>query len=230
MAADADARLDPTDLDADAAARGGVYGVLARAFDHPDEALHAALVDGSLAAAVDAMLARTALDATVAGIETGDDHDTLCARYNDAFVVGFSEYENPMDGSLDATGPPVPLYESAHRPDVSWTDVNLDLARAYDYYDVAVATENREHHDHLRLECEFAGYLARREASVDGDDAAAARLDFLDRHLRPLVEGVVGAARDEPGLDCYRGLVDLLDAFTAADRDDLADRLAGDSA
>lgn len=220
-------RIDDEDLDADAGARGAVYALLARAFTHPDEVFYDALADGSVAAQLETLLETVSLTVDVVGPTTEDDYETLCARYNDLFVVGYSEYEDRTDGSLNATGPPVPLYESAYRADVSWNDVNLDLARAYDYYDLGVDTADRDHHDHLRLQLEFAGYLARRDALV-GDGADAARLDFLDRHLRVVVEGVIDRLAAEPGTGAYGDFAALLEAFTAADRTDLVNRLEGE--
>lgn len=221
---EASAEVPIDEIDIDAGSRGAVYALLARSFAHPDEAFYDALRRGDVAAQFETLLDATTLTVAAAGPTTDDDYETLCARYNDLFVVGFSEYEDRTDGTLNATGPPVPLYESAYRSDVSWTDVNLDLARAYDYYDLGINTSDRDNHDHLRLLLEFAGYLARRESLVD-DGADAARLDFLDRHLRVAVEGVTERIAAEPGTGAYGDIATLLDAFSAADRSDLMARL-----
>jgi DMSO reductase family type II enzyme chaperone len=223
-----DPPLNADDVDPDAAARGTVYAVLASAFEHPDGTLYDSLADGSLGTQLAALCERTPLDLSTVAVATDDDYDTLCARYNDLFVVGYSEYEDRTDGSLSTDEPPVPLYESAYRPEASWTDVNLDLARAYDYYGMRPAASDREHHDYLGLVLEFAGYLARREAVADGPDAGRARLDLLDRHLRILVEGVVERIEEEPNTGVYGGFARFVDEFTAADRADLAARLEGD--
>ena len=212
----------------DAGARGGLYALLARAFRPPDEALHRAFSNGAFGDELAALLDRTALSVSVPSFETDDDPDLLSARYNDLFVIGYSEYLDRTDGTLDANEPPVPLHESAYRTDVSWNDVNLDLARAYDYFGVAIPEERREHHDHIRLLLEFAGYLARQEA-VGGDETALARLDFLDRHLRIAVEGIADRIADEPGTKAYGALATVCDRVTAADRDDLAARLEGEN-
>ncbi len=244
-AADEDSAVSKTvvEPDPDAAARGTAYALLARAFSHPDEGFHEALRAGEVAEQFASLLDRTPLDVDVPLPRTDDDYETLCARYNDLFVVGHAEYEDRTDGSLNATGPPVPLYESEYRPDVSWNDVNLDLARAYDYYDLTVDTDDREHHDHLRLQLEFAGYLARRAAVEEEGEtsdasrsssehrsdggADAARLDFLDRHLRHVAEGVAEKVAEEPGTGAYGEFAALLDAVTAADRAELVERLEG---
>ncbi|MFC7045726.1 molecular chaperone TorD family protein [Halobacteriaceae archaeon GCM10025711] len=215
-------RLDG--VDTDPAARGAVYTLLARTFDQPDEALYEALADGSLAEQVADLVDQTRLTVTPPSLTTDDDYETLCARFNDLFAIGFSEYLDRTDGTLSSTGPPVPLYESAYRPETSWNDVNLDLARAYDYFDVEIASENRENHDHVQLELEFMGYLARREAALD-ESVARARLDFHDRHLRVFATGLTERIGDEDGTDVYGDLVGFLDAFSAADVDDLAVRI-----
>lgn len=216
----------PTDADPDAAARGGVYALAARAFTEPDPELYEAVASDALDEECRALVERTGLDVAPPDLTTGDDRERLCARYNDLFVVGHTVVEDRTDGTIDAEGPDVSLYESAYRPDASWTDVNLDLARAYDYFGVEVDEERRENHDHLRLELEFAGYLCRREAAVD-PDAARARLDFLDRHLAVCAEGVADALADEPGTDVFGELAAFVDRFVAADTVDLDERLEG---
>jgi DMSO reductase family type II enzyme chaperone len=215
---------ETTSVDADAGARGALYGLLASLFETPSEDLHDAAASGELHDSVASLVGRTTLDVDVPPLTTGDDRSTLSARYNDLFEIGFAEYENPMDGTLASEGPPVPLYETAYREDVSWNDVNLDLARAYDYFGIEIDTENREHHDRLPLQLEFAGYLARREAAVD-EDAAAARLDFLDRHLRHVSGGVAERIDAESGTGLYGDAAALLESVVDADRRDLGDRL-----
>jgi DMSO reductase family type II enzyme chaperone len=216
---------DPMDgLDEDAAARGAVYATLAKAFEYPEESFHSAAADGTLEADLNACLDRTTLDVSVPSLTTDDDYETLAARYNDIFELGYSEYTDRTDGSLEAEGPPVPLYESKYRSDHSWNDVNLDLSRAYSYYGLEIDQDERDNHDALTYELEFAGYLARREAAV-GEDAAIARLDFHDRHLGHAAAGVADRLADEPGTDIYGGFGELLEAFVRADRNDLAERL-----
>ena len=218
---------DPMDdIDEDAAARGAVYATLAKAFEYPEESFHEAAANGSLEADLRACLDRTGLEVAVPSLSTDDDYETLAARYNDIFELGYSEYTDRTDGSLEAEGPPVPLYESKYRPDHSWNDVNLDLSRAYSYYGLEIDQEQRDNHDAVTYELEFVGYLARREAAV-GEDAAIARLDFHDRHLGHAAAGVADRLADEPGTDIYGGFGELLEAFVRADRNDLAARLEG---
>lgn len=219
----------PTDADPDAAARGALYALAARAMTEPDDDLYEALESGALDRECRRLLDRTDLDVEPPDLTTDDDRQTVSARFNDLFVLGHAEYEDRTDGTIDAEGPAVSLYESGYRPEASWNDVNLDLARAYDYFGVEVDTERRENHDHYRLELEFAGFLCRREAAVD-PDAARARLDFLDRHLAVLAEGVAEALADEPGTGYYGELADFCRRLAAADTDDLADRLEGERA
>ncbi|WP_372480777.1 molecular chaperone TorD family protein [Halomicrobium sp. HM KBTZ05] len=216
----------PDDLDVDAAARATLFRTLAHAFRHPDEAFHEAATEGTLDADIEACVAQTTLDVAAPDCTTDDDYETLAARYNDIFELGYSEYTDRTDGSLDARGPPVPLYESKYRPDRSWNDVNLDLARAYDYYGLAIDQDDRDNHDALAYELEFAAFLARREAAVD-ESAAAARLDFHDRHLGHLAAGVADRLADEPGTGVYGRLGQFMERVVRADRNDLAARLEG---
>lgn len=211
-------------VDSDAGARGAVYALAARAFTEPDDELYAALADGSFDDEFAELVERTDLDVDPPDMIVEDDHDTLAARYNDLFVVGYSEVIDGTDGTIDSQGPPVSLYESAYRSEVSWNDVNLDLARAYEFFGVEIDQDDRKHHDHVRLELEFVGYLCRVAAVVD-DDAERARLDFHDRHLTVLLSGLAEALESEPGTSIYGRLAGFLDAFASADVDDLAARL-----
>lgn len=222
--ADPEAEALVEDVESETAARGAVYALAARAFAEPDDDLYGALADGSLDEEFAALVDRTALDVDPPDLTVADDQDTLAARYNDLFVVGYSEVVDGTDGTIDSQGPPVSLYESAYRSEVSWNDVNLDLARAYEFFGVEIDQEDRRHHDHVRLELEFAGYLCRVAAAVD-DDAERARLDFHDRHLTVLLSGLSEALDEEPGTSVYGRLASFLAAFASADVDDLAERL-----
>ncbi len=211
------------ELDVDAGARGAIYALLARLFTEADEELYAALSAGEVTTEFDALLDQTSLDVEPPNLTVTEDREDLSARYNDLFVVGYSEVVDKTDGTVYNEGPPVSLYETDYRPNVSWNDVNLDLARAYEYFGCEVDREVRRNHDHLRLELEFMGYLCRREAAVDSD-VAAARLDFHDRHLRVFAEGLAEALGTEPGTGLYGRLGGFLNGFTSADVDDLAAR------
>jgi DMSO reductase family type II enzyme chaperone len=212
----------------DAGARGGVYALAARALDHPDEAFYGELAAGRADDLFATLVDRSDLDVRPPDATVDEDRETVAARFNDLFVVGYSEVVDRTDGTVENYGPPVSLYESDYRPEVSWNDVNLDLARAYEYFGCRVDQETRRNHDHVRLQLEFMGYLCRREAAVD-PDVAAARLDFHDRHLRVVTEGIADALGDEPGTGLYGRLADFLDRFTAADVEDLAARREGES-
>ncbi|MFB6132830.1 MAG: molecular chaperone TorD family protein [Halanaeroarchaeum sp.] len=197
---------DPT-----AVARGTIYGTLAALFEEPDEEIYRALADGQLATELEVLLDRADLDVAIPALATDDDYELLCARFNDVFEVGYPE-------------PPVPLYESAHRTDGEWEDVNLDLARAYDYFGVSIDESVRDHHDHLQLELEFAGYLSRVAATGDEDGVRRARRDFLDRHLDPFVSAVATELDDEVETGVYADIVDATESFVAADLADLTNR------
>ncbi len=120
------------------------------------------------------------------------------ARYNDIFDSATASTRTGPTARSTARGRRISLYESSYRPDAAWNDVNLDLARAYDYFGLEIDREARDNHDYLPYELEFASYLARREAAV-GEDAAIARLDFHDRHLGHAAAGVADRLADEPG-------------------------------
>lgn len=179
----------PEDVAVDPAARAALYSLLARAFEHPDEEFHAAASEGALNGEISQYLSETTLGIAAPNLTVEESDEALSARYNGLFTVGHARYTDRTDGSLDSEGPPVPLYESSYR-EASWNDVNRDLARAYDYFGLAVDEDEREHHDYLPLLLEFAAYLSRREA-LGEEDAARARRDVLDRHLDPFTEALV---------------------------------------
>ena len=234
----------PTDaVDEETAARGSVYALAAAAFAEPSQGAYERFADGSLDEAMATLVERTDLDVDPPDLTVEDDRETLAARYNDLFVVGYSEVIDGTDGTVESQGPPVSLYESTYRQDVSWNDVNLDLARAYEHFGCEIGGDERRHHDHVRLELEFAGYLCRLAAASDGGGAATAtgdgdppadtepanldraRLDFHDRHLSVLASGLRSGLDEEPGTSAYGRLARFLDAFVDADVDDLAVRL-----
>ncbi|WP_136602624.1 molecular chaperone TorD family protein [Salinigranum halophilum] len=211
----------------DVGARGGVYALAAKTFDQPSEAFYQELATGRIDDFFAGLVDQSGLDVEPPDATVDEDRQTVAARFNDLFV-GYSEVVDKTDGTVDNYGPPVSLYESDYRPEVSWNDVNLDLARAYEYFGCQVNQETRRNHDHVRLQLEFMGYLCRREATVD-PDVAAARLDFHDRHLRVVTEGIADMLGNEPGTGLYGRLADFLDRFTAADVEDLAARREDES-
>ena len=223
------ARIDPSRIDRQAAARSGVYALLATLFDEPSEAVYERLASGRIDTTCRDLIDRTGLDVDPPDLTVDDDHETLCARFNDLFTIGYAEYEDRTDGSLDSRGPPVSLYESAYRPEASWNDVNLDLARAYDYFDLEVDQSVRDNQDFLPYQLEFAGYLARLEAA-SSTDAARGRLDLADRHLRVVAEGIANRTGAESGAGIYGELAAFLDRFVTADQAALAERFEGGDA
>src|SRR6056297_3333556 len=116
----------PDDVDPEPGARGAVYALVARAFTDPDDELYEAIASGSLTAEFTTLVDRSGLDVTPPELTVEDDHETVSARFNDLFVVGYSEVIDKTDGTVENYGPPVSLYESDYRPEVSWNDVNLD--------------------------------------------------------------------------------------------------------
>lgn len=213
MSAPATTPTPPTD-DVTEVARGTVYGSLARLFEEPSEQLFAALETGLLFEEFEELIDQADLDVPVPSVRTEDDYELLCARFNDIFVVGYPD-------------PVIPRYESEH-VDEPWNQVNLDLTRLYDYFDVAVDQEEREHHDYLVIELEFAGYLSRLAATGE-TDAKRARADFLERHLLPFVESIESAIENEHETGIYTDVVEFTAAFVRADIERLREQLEAPS-
>lgn len=209
MSAPATTPTPPTD-DETEVARGTIYGSLARLFEEPSEQLYAALETGTLFEELGELIDQADLDVPVPAVRTEDDYELLCARFNDIFVVGYPD-------------PVIPRYESEH-VDEPWDQVNLDLTRLYDYFDVAVDQEEREHHDYLVIELEFAGYLSRLAATGE-TDAQRARADFLDRHLLPFVESIESGIEKEHETGIYTDVVEFTAAFVRADIERLREQM-----
>jgi len=220
-------RLDPDEVRTDPAARGVLYQTLARTFEHPTEDLQAELADGRVASGIRDAVGKTCLDVTVPDLDPGEEYEALSARYNRLFALGMETVTDRTDGSVEKEGPAVSLYESGHRDDATWNTINEDLARAYEYYGLSVETDERDHHDNLGLQLEFAGYLARR-AALGEDDAAAARRDFLDRHLTVFASSMREALAETDAAGVYADLALLLDRVVTADHAELTDRLGDD--
>lgn len=217
------ATLDASSIDRDPAARGVLYQTLSQAFEHPTEDLYRDLADGQIERGLRTTVDRTALDVSVPDLAPEGDYKRLSSRYNRLFALGSAVVTDRTDGSVDTEGPAVSLYEASHR-EATWNTINVDLARAYEFYDLSVDTAERDHHDNLRLQLEFAGYLARREAIGEGD-AAAARRDLLDRHLTVFASSLRDDLDATPVAGLFADLAQFLDAVVEADHADLIDRL-----
>lgn len=204
-------------------ARGALYGLCSRLFTDPDDELYELLADGTVTAECRELLEQTTLSVEPPDLTVAEEHETLSARFNDLFVIGYSEVVDKTDGTMNNQGPPVSLYESDYRAERSWNDVNVDLARAYEFFGCEVDSEVRRNHDHLRLELEFMSYLCRREAAVD-PGVAAARIDFHDRHLRGFAAGLADAVAAESGTGLFGRAAAFLDRFSKADIEELAAR------
>ncbi len=183
-------------------ARGTIYGALARLYEEPSEELYGGLETGGLFDELRELVAESDLDVEVPAVSTEDDHELLCARFNDIFVVGYPD-------------PVIPRYESEHL-DTPWDQINLDLTRLYDYFDVSVDQDEREHHDYLVIELEFAGYLSRLAATGE-TDAMRARADFLEKHLLPFLESIESAIESEHETGIYSEVVAFSARFARAD-------------
>ena len=223
---DAADRVDPERIDQQAMARGGIYTVVAKLLDEPDAAIYERLQSGELQETVDRLVEASGLAVEPPDLTVEDDHDTLCARFNDLFTIGYAEYEDRTDGSLNSEGPAVSLYETSYRPEASWNDVNLDLARAYSYFGLEIDQSARDNHDYLPYQLEFAGYLARQEAA-GASDVAKARLDLHDRHLHVVTGGLAERIGQEPGTALFGEVAAFAERFVTADQQDLADRFEG---
>lgn len=198
-------------VDERVAARGTVYGTIAGLFEEPEEDVFENLANGAMSDDLSLLVDQSGLEVEVPTLVPSDDYDLLCARFNDIFEIGYPD-------------PPVPLYESEYRENGNWDETNMDLARVYDFFGVSVDDSQREHHDHLQLELEFVGYLGRLAATTEDIGVRKARLDFLDRHLVPFLQGIESAIQEETNTGIYTDLVVFGTKFAAKDLSELESR------
>jgi DMSO reductase family type II enzyme chaperone len=196
-----------------AALRSRLYSVLAIAFSFPDEELHTAIRDGSVAQAI-ADLAR-ALPHGLAGAATPD-----LATAPESRVELESEYIRLFD--VGAAGPPCPLYGGVYGGDRM--KVMEDAVRFYNFFALRLAPTLHELPDHITTELEFLHYLTFREAEacesgIDPAPLLRAERDFLARHLCRWVPQLrARLAKQKTTWAFFPALVRFAEAYFAADR------------
>jgi DMSO reductase family type II enzyme chaperone len=195
-----------------AALRSRLYAVLAIAFGFPDEELHAAIRDGSVARAITDVV--TALPHGLGGAAT-----LGLATAPDAQVELESEYIRLFD--VGAAGPPCPLYGGVYGGDRM--KVMEDAVRFYNFFALRLAPTLHELPDHVTTELEFLHYLTFREAEaheqgVDPASLLRAERDFLARHLCRWVPKLRARLAKQTTCAFFPALVQFAEAFFAADR------------
>lgn len=93
-----DEELPSGAIDDETVARGSVYALAAAAFTEPSQGVYEHFADGSLDDAVATLVEQSGLDVEPPDLTVEDDRETLAARYNDLFVVGYSEVIDGTDG------------------------------------------------------------------------------------------------------------------------------------
>jgi DMSO reductase family type II enzyme chaperone len=130
-----------------------------------------------------------------------------------------SEYLSSFDLALAGPSLPCPLYESAYREEeTSSRDITEELLRFYDHFNVKLSDKEKDYPDHLAVELEFMGFLAKKEADAveQGRDPAAyrrAQLDFLERHLDRWVHRLAERVQERVREPFYRGVSSFLGEF-----------------
>jgi putative dimethyl sulfoxide reductase chaperone len=162
-------------------ARSRAYGLFARAFRYPDEALAASLADGRFADE----LHRTIVDAYPSFADQLDPRFTadLCVGTDleDLQATYLAAFEN------DLPAPSVSLYEGSYGTKRgSRPTLLIELKALYRHFGLVMAENDVE--DALTAELEFMQFLAAKQAQTasDGGDAIPylhAQRDFLTRHL-----------------------------------------------
>lgn len=202
--------------EAAAAARSGLYALLARAFAFPEPELHHDLLSGRWlreAAEVASRLPYRLPLARIGSWRVPGKHNALQQEYIRLFEVG-------RRGS-----PPCTLYGGHYARDRM--HAMEDLVRFYNFFGLRTARGHLP--DHITVEMEFMAYLARREAEAKDDPTSyrRAQRDFLDRHLTGWLPQLALSLRQRRPLPFYRSLASLAARFVTADGAHLRALLAG---
>ncbi len=196
-----------------AAARCRVYETFARAFDYPDTEFSEDIRDGTLAAAVSAVLG--AVDPELARSidgnalrDGGAEPDDLAVEYTRLFDVG-------------GNGPPCPLYGGLYGG-VRMKTME-EAVRFYNHFGLTLREAPHELPDHLTTELEFLHFLAFLEARAleSGDDPGPlrrAQRDFVTRHPGRWVPDLAARLAQNEAMPIFRELVARLEAFLAHER------------
>lgn len=195
----------------------GLYGLFARAFDHPDATFWDGVEGRPLIAALGVDPAEW-VPAEVAAATVGRrPQDQREAEYVAAFEGG------------------VPAYEGLCRAEEGRDGILEDLLRFYHYFDLKLNERHRDFPDSFVTEFEFMNYLTELEeiAVARGGDAASlqrAQRDFLGRHLALWTERLVRRLRERGVDNAYARLAGWLNAMARAHRDRLEESLKDDAA
>jgi DMSO reductase family type II enzyme chaperone len=194
-----------------AASRSRLYWLLASTFAFPDEDLHEAIRDGSLAGAFTTLLGELPY-------EVPDIPAAELAAAPESYVELESEYIRLFD--VGVSGPPCPLYGGVYAGDRM--KVMEEATRFYNFFHLHLATETRELPDHVTTELEFLHYLTFREAEVrqtGGDTSSLLRAerDFLARHLCKWVPQLRDRLAKQAAAPFFAALVECALAFFRAD-------------
>jgi DMSO reductase family type II enzyme chaperone len=195
-----------------AASRSRMFGLLAGTFAFPDEELHEAIRDGSLAAALAAIA--DDLPYRLGPMPTAD-----LSTAAEPYVDFESEYIRLFD--VGAAGPPCPLYGGVYLGDRM--KVMEEATRFYNFFHLRLSPEIRELPDHITTELEFLHYLTFRQAEVEesgGDPSSLLRAerDFLARHLCRWVPKLQERLAKQSAAPFFTALVAFALAFFEADR------------
>jgi DMSO reductase family type II enzyme chaperone len=195
-----------------AVARSRVYETFARLFEYPDTELWEDVCNGTLVAALRAVL--ESVDPALAGHadwealgDGGSEPDDLAVEYTRLFDVG-------------GGGPPCPLYGGLYGG--ARMKTMEEAVRFYNHFGLTLAEEPRELPDHITTQLEFLHFLAFREAEaaengVDPGPFRRAQRDFLSRHPGRWIPRLRARLGEHDAMPFFRELVARLEDFLAHD-------------
>lgn len=160
-----DVDAETVEIDVDLEPLAELHALLARCFEHPDDATSEAIRSGAL-------VERIGDRAEVLGMETDIDRPALPDRPREAYLRTFDAFEG---------GEYAPPAESIYEPWWDGTDRGIlsgppahDMARRYE--SVGIETPDAYPADHVALELEYASLLL--EHGADGEYVAFAEAHF----------------------------------------------------
>ena len=186
-----------------------VYLLLGKCFSYPEEEFYRLMADERAGEELRVMMEGLPFNVNFRGIPSP-------SLPQEEFE---SEYLSSFDLALAGPSLPCPLYESAYREEeTSSRDITEELLRFYDHFNVKLSDKEKDYPDHLAVELEFMGLLAKKEADAveQGKDPAAyrrAQLDFLERHLAKWVPRLHQRIQKKVREPFYRGASIFLGEF-----------------
>jgi len=207
-------------IDDAAAARSGMYGLLADAFEFPSREFHEQVRAGAFRERVEAAVSRLPY-------QLGRDIETAAFADAGEYIDFQGEYMRLFD--VGAVRPPCPLYGG------EWGGTRKrsmeEAVRFYRFFGMKMDQSAHELPDHITVELEFLQVLAFTEGMTRarGESPASllrAQRDFIERHPGRWWPALMRKLPNESPSPFYAALTELTGAVLAADGEQVRAQLA----